>query len=244
MTGEAVPAAVVVQGHDLALEYLEQAVGFHLVAPLEVAVGFGGCDRPAVFAVEHLVPPAIEHGEIERPVKGRLLTAGPAGLHGAARVVEPDVAALQQGAGHGDVVVLDEGDPVADRRSPGELDHLADHLLAQVVGRVGFAGENQLDRSLGVQEKRLQAIGLGEQESRPLVRGEPTSETDREDGGVERLVRPGGVHGGCPLFQERRLQVRAHVADQGFLALLARPPELVVPGLGDACPVGRPSVLP
>ena len=122
LAGEAVAAAVVVQGDDLAFEDLEQAVGFHLVSALDVAVRLGRRDLPAVLAVEHLVPPAVEHRTVERPVEGGLLPAGPAGFQGPAGVVEPNVAALEHHAGHGDVVVLDERGPVAHRRLPGELE--------------------------------------------------------------------------------------------------------------------------
>jgi hypothetical protein len=84
---------------------------------------------------------------------------------------------------------------------------MADHFLAQVVSRVGLTGEYELDGPFGVEEQRLQPVGLGKQERSPLVGGEPAGETDGEEGRVQGLVRPGGVDRGRALFHERRLQL-------------------------------------
>ena len=134
---------LVEQGDDLALEEVEQARRLGLVAPAEVVPALGRGDGPAVLAVEELVPPAVEDRAVEDAVEGRLLAAGAARLQRPAGGVQPHVAALEQHAGHGDVVVLEERDPVADVLLAGELDDLADHLLAEVVGRVGLAGEER-----------------------------------------------------------------------------------------------------
>ncbi len=61
-------------------------------------------------------------------------------------------------------------DPVAHRRVPGELDDLADHLLAEVVGRVGLAGEDELDRPLGVEQQGLAAARAGTAAAWPACR--------------------------------------------------------------------------
>src|SRR3712207_8642010 len=62
------------------------------------------------------------------------------------RVVQPDVAAPVEVAGHADVVAGQERDPVPDLRVVGELHHLLDQLLAAVVGRVALAGDRKSTR--------------------------------------------------------------------------------------------------
>src|SRR5256712_1893954 len=105
-------------GQDLALEGAVEGVQLAgLVGVAAVA------DRPAVFAVAaDLGPPAVEHGEVEGAVQGRLHARGAAGLERAARVVEPDVHAACQAPPEGHVVVGDEDDGAggaARHREPG-----------------------------------------------------------------------------------------------------------------------------
>ena len=70
------------------------------------------------------------------------------------------------------------------------------------------------------------------------------AKAERQYRRVEGLVRPGRVHGGDAFVEQGRLQVRPDKPDEGLFALLARPPELVVAGLGDAGPVGGPGIFP
>ncbi len=121
-----------------------------------------------------------------------------------------------------------------------ERDDLADHLLAQVVGRVGLAGEHELHRALGRGQQRQEPIGLGQQQGGPLVGGEPAGEAHGEGLGVEYLAAPGGVGPAEPPGGQRRLQALPHRRHQPFPALVAHPPQLLVAHPFDAGPpLGR-----
>ena len=181
----AVVVAVVVEGDDLAFEQVEQRRRLDLVPPGEVGLVLGRGDGPPVLPVEHLVPPAVEHRAVEGAVEHRLHAARAARLLGSAGCVEPHVAALDQGPGHGDVVVLDERDPVAHVDLAGEHRHLADQLLSLLVGRMGLAREHQLHGSVGRQHQGAEAIRLGQQQRGPLVGREAAGEADGEHVGIE-----------------------------------------------------------
>ena len=52
---------------------------------------------------------------------------------------------------------------------------------------MGLAGEDDLDRSVGVPQQAREAVHVGEQAG-ALVRREPPGEPDRQDAGVEDRV--------------------------------------------------------
>ena len=79
---------------------------------------------------------------------------------------------------------------MAHRRIPGEADDLGDHLLAEVVGRVGLTGEHQLQRPLLVQEQGAQPLRLGQKERGPFVGCEAAGEPHDQVARVEDLVGP------------------------------------------------------
>src|SRR4029077_19919488 len=89
-------------------------------------------DSPAVVAAIALHPPAVEDAAVDPAVDGDLLAAGPAGLLGPARGVEPHVAPLRHHPADLHVVVFDE-DELAPELAPGQLDELLDEALAQAV---------------------------------------------------------------------------------------------------------------
>ena len=154
-------AGVVVAGvearRDLALDEVVQRGGLEVVAVVGVVDAVGGRDRPAVLAVVPLVPPAVEDRQVEAAVERGLHARRPAGLERAQRVVQPDVAARVEVLRHRDVVVGQVDDAVPDLGVVGEPHDLLDQRLALVVGRVRLAGDDQLDRSLGVQQQGLAA---------------------------------------------------------------------------------------
>ena len=150
-SGRPVSVAVVVARDDVVLEVPVEVQRVGPVLRGLVRVGLATADGPAVVAVVALVPPAVEDAEVEDAVLRGLHAAGAGRLQRPPRGVEPDVDALHQEAGDVHVVVLEEEDAAGgtrgDRRA---LEDLLDELLAGLVGRMGLAGEDDLDRSLRV----------------------------------------------------------------------------------------------
>ena len=91
-------------------------------------------------------PPAVADAEVEDAVHRRLHAARAARFERLARRVEPDVAALHQQVRDVQVVVVDERDAAAELRIERVPEHRLKMMLARFVGRMRFAGEDELDR--------------------------------------------------------------------------------------------------
>ena len=154
---QAVRVALVVGRHDLLLEDPVQVLRIAPVLGGLVGVGLAPADRPAVVLLVALVPPAVEHADVEDAVLGGLHAGRPRRLERPARVVEPDVDALHEEARDAHVVVLEDEHAAAQLRRARALEDLLDHPLAGPVGRVRLAGEDDLDRAIGVGQHRRPA---------------------------------------------------------------------------------------
>ena len=187
---QAVLVGVVEDRGDPLLDEVVERRRLDVVAAIGVLDAVGRGDRPAVLAVEPLVPPAVEDGEVERSVEGRIHARGAAGLERAKGVVQPHVAPRVEVPGHGDVVVRQEDDAVADLGVVGEAHHLLDELLARLVGRVGLAGDDELHRPLGVVQQRLEPLGVAEHEGEALVGRHASGEADGQHVRVEDRLGP------------------------------------------------------
>jgi len=113
------------------------------------------------------------------------------------RRVQPDVAARDDRAGEGEVVVLEEDDAAGDGGVVRELDDPLHHVLARCVLRMRLARDDDLER------KREQPLEIGEDEAGALVRREAAREADGQPVGVEP-GQPG----------EPRLERRVHVPER------------------------------
>ena len=149
-------------------------------------------------------------------------------LERPARVVEPDVDTRHEVAGDPHVVVLEDEDAAPELLRARAAEDLLDDLLARPVGRVGLAGEDDLDRSLLVPEQPAQPLDVAEEQAGALVGREAAGEPDRQDVRVERCLE--GIE------DRRRLAVTGELVAQpaprkdGELQLqaLVRLPQLVV----------------
>ena len=101
----------------------------------------------------------------------------------------------------------------------GELLDPLDQLLARRVGGVGLAGEHELHRPLGVVEQLAEAVRVGQQQRRPLVRGEAAGEADGQHRRVEHVLAEalaGQAHELVAAVVERRPRLeRVDVAHPG-----------------------------
>ena len=209
-------------------------------------VGLAAADGPAVVAGPALVPPAVEHADVDDAVRGRL-HAGRAGrLERPARVVEPHVDALDEEPGDPDVVVLEDEHATPELGAARPAEDVLDDALAGPVRGVRLAGEDDLHRPLLVPQEPREPVEVGEQQGRPLVGREPTREADGQDRRVEHRLEL--------LERRRRLAVARELAAQPaagedrelqLLALVGLP-QLVRRDLGRCDPRtgGRPAGRP
>ena len=208
------------------LQHAHQGCGVAGVGDLIVDVLRAVADGEAVLAVVGLGPPTVEDRAVQPAVEHGLHAAGAGGFLGSARVVEPDVDALDQVPGDVDVVVFDEHDAAGEARIVAQVGDLLDELLAGLVGRVGLAGEDELHRSLRVVDQLEQLVELAEEQVGSLVGGEAAGEADRQRAGVEHVA--GGFDGGSSSW--RRRQSRTHAAadevQQPALQRVVRLPQL------------------
>ena len=231
--------AVEPRGH-VVLDELVEGGGLDVVALVRVRALVGGRDGPAVLAVVHLVPPAVEHREVQPAVEGGLHPGRAARLERAQRVVQPHVAAREEGPGHRDVVVGEEHDPVAHLRVVREAHEVLDQALALLVGRVGLPGDHELDGVLRVQQDPLEPLRVPQHEREPLVGGHPAGEADREHARVEDRVGPAQLGVRETALLPRRPQPGPDVLHQAGAQLPADGPQLGVVGAVDPAPPRGP----
>ena len=190
---DAVAAAVVEPGDDLAFEQPIDRLGVVLVLPGLWFQLAAVADRPAVAAVAGLGPPAVEDRAVEAAVQRGFHPAGAGGLHRADGVVEPDVAAGGEHAADVHVVVLEHDHAAAEAGAVGvTIDALCKSLTLDVT-RVRLAGEDELHRALRVIQDRRQTLRVTEDQRGTLVRRETPRETDRQRVGVEHRVGGGQI---------------------------------------------------
>ncbi len=89
---------------------------------------------------------------------------------------------------HPHVIVLEKEDVTAQLGCSGQLDDSPDEALAVLVGRMSLAGEDDLDRTIGVGEDRLEPRYVVEEQRRPLVGGEAAGKADGEPLGMHHVL--------------------------------------------------------
>ena len=97
-----------------------------------------------------------------------------------------------------DVVILEDDEAAHERLGLRQLVNPLQHGLAQIVGGMGLAGEDELHGPLGVVEDFADQRHVAHDQVGPLVRGKPPGEADGERLGIEglaQLVDDGGRTG-------------------------------------------------
>ena len=150
MPRQTVDVAVVIQRDHLLAEDAKQVGGVAGVGDAVVDVLRAAADGEAVAAVVGLGPPAVEDRQVQAAVEHGLLAAGAGGFQRAAGIVQPHVHALDQVPADVDVVIFDEDQPAGEARIVPQVGDPLDQLLARLVGRMGLAGEDDLQRPLRV----------------------------------------------------------------------------------------------
>src|SRR6185437_5215513 len=160
-------------------------------------------DSPPVGSVITFNPPSIEDAEVQHAVQGGFHAAGAAGLHRKARSVQPNVDALDEILRHMHFIIFNESDAAAQFVIMAEVQHLMNEVSTRLIGWMGLAGEDELDRPPAVLEESLQPFQVSEEQGGPLIRREPSGESNGQRFGVQE----------CAACEDLRgLQVAMHPA--------------------------------
>src|SRR5205807_3276634 len=103
---QAVAAAVVEEGHNLLFQEVVNGPALNIILIIQIGVLLAGADGPAVVLGITFHPPTVEHAHVNAAVAADLHAACSRGLERPARIVQPNINALHQGAGHMNIVVF------------------------------------------------------------------------------------------------------------------------------------------
>ena len=111
-------------------------------------------------------------------VHDSLLAAGAGSFQRTGRVVHPDIHALNEQFGYGNVIIRDEYNLADELRHLRDLDDAFNEVLTCTVGRVSLTCEQELDGMFRVVDYLVQTVEVAEQQGRTFVCCETACETD------------------------------------------------------------------
>jgi hypothetical protein len=112
-----------------------------------------------------------------------------------------------------------------------EAGEVGDQRLAALVGRVGLAGDQQLDGPLLVQQQAGEPLAVLQQQGQPLVGGHPAGEPDGQHLRVEGPVDPAELALAGPPGPPGPLEPGPDVLDQALAGDPAHLPDVLVGGV-------------
>ena len=118
----------------------------------------------------------------------------------------------------------------------GEAHHLLDELLAGLVGGVGLAGDDELDRALLVEQQPLEPGRVAQHQGEPLVGRHPAGEPDGQHVGVEDVVDPAELGRAGAALLPRRLGAATGLLDELLAHLALGRPDRVARDVADPVP--------
>src|SRR6267143_1099920 len=176
--------AVVVQGHHLVFEELEEVLRVLL---LGFAFPCWQWNRPAVLARVALRPPAVQRAELGDAVQCRLHAARAAGLERDAGQVDPEVDPGHHALPHMQLVILEKGDAALEAGILRSHEDALQHALARIVRRMRLAGKDDLYGIPRIGQEPPQAFRIAEEQIGAFVRRKAPRKAERENvGGEER----------------------------------------------------------
>src|SRR5262249_20244629 len=128
--------------------------------------------------------------------------------------VQPHVDAVNEKSDDAHVVILDDEHAPAELVAARKLEELADHLLPRAIGGMRLAPEHDLHRPLFVPQNLREPLFVVEQQVRALVRGEASSEAERERALVEELLELAEDVGAFALSRQHLAQTTAQEKEQ------------------------------
>ena len=215
--GRRIRVALVVGRDQLLLEDPVQVLRVGPVLGALVVVRVAAADGPAVVPGPALVPPAVEHADVDDAVGRGLHARRARRLERPSRVVEPHVDALDQEPGDPDVVVLEDEHATPELGAARPAEDVLDDALPGSVRGVRLAGEDDLHRPLLVPQDPREPVEVGEHQRGPLVGREAPREADGQDRRVEdaprapraRTAPRRGERTGCAAGRGRRSRAPA-----------------------------------
>ena len=178
---------------------------------------------PANFRRVGFRPPAIQLGKIQAAVDEDLHSARPACFPRPPGRVDPKIDALDQFLSQQHVVIVEKNNAALDLWTFDEVLPLFDQHLPRHVLRMSFAGEDQLNRALGIGEKANQSLRIMQEKIGTLVRGKAPRESHREHILVKNAAR---IRRSSTFRGELRRVAFAHTADQRSSSSCAQLPQL------------------
>ena len=159
---DALGVAIVEGRNDLVFEQVIERFGVGRVDRPRSRSSPAGCRSASRSAGVALGPPAVADADLRHAVDRGLHAARAARLERLARIVQPDVAALDQEVRHVQVVVVDERDPPGEHRIGRAPVDLLQVMFARFVGGMRLAGEDDLNGpARGVEDRRAAARDCG-----------------------------------------------------------------------------------
>src|SRR5215813_5143148 len=236
---DAAGVPVVVRGHDVFLEQAVERVRVGAVSRVGVVRRRAAVDHPAVVAREPFGPPAVADAQVGHAIHRGFHAARAAGLVRLAWRVEPEVAALYEEMRDVHIVVVDKGHATGEQRIKGASIDPLEVVLADVVGRMCFAGKHDLHGSADAVQNPGEPLGVGEDQIGSLVSGKAAGESDGERGRVEQ--RPGRDHtwDAHTLLGPALTRAFTHKAEQVRSQGLSDGPEILVGNGEDGVPQCR-----
>ena len=145
-------------------------------------------DGETVGAVVTFAPPAVHDAQVQAAVTTGLLPAGAGGFQGAARIVQPDVAAGNHLPRHMNVIILDEHQVALQFAVFAQMNDALDVSFAVVVARMRLAGENELHGPVAVIDQFDDVLELIKNQRRALVSGEAPRKANGQRVGIQQLI--------------------------------------------------------
>src|SRR5271157_1381100 len=193
-------------------------------------------NRPAVFTVVALSPPAIQDTAIRLSIQRCFLAAGTTGLVRANRIVQPEICTGNQVASHIYVVVFQEDNFSPECIAAREAVNLLDQRFAWPVSRMGFACKDDLRRTFRIVQDTSQAFGIAEDERGSLICSKAPRKTNDQGIRTEHVLELGHLDRSLAQAQVMAYQIAACIADQGLFPLRVNLPQFLVRNLCERIP--------
>ena len=150
-----------VKWNNLVLEHGVDSSRIELVLHALVGIGAMSSQCPSRALAIALVPPSVEHREVEQAIHLGLLATGSRCLEWACGSIEPDVNTSDKTLRHCHVVVLKEYNLAQELRHLRNLNNALNQVFTGTVGRMRFTCKDKLNREFLIIDNAREAVKVG-----------------------------------------------------------------------------------